>query len=267
MGAVDFALLNAWADRLRPVAEQAGVVTLEVRARGFAVATKDDRSPVTEADQLAEALVTAELERLQPTLPIVAEERVAAGGSTEFPGHNFWLVDALDGTKEFVKGGDDYTVNIALVWQGVPVLGIVHAPARFETYLGVTDPMGGGRRAEVWRKGGCEKIAARQRAERVVVVGSKSHEQPALMDPFLGRYQVGERIAVGSSLKFCLVAAGIADIYPRFGPTSEWDIGAGHAVLRAAGGRVHDFDGTEIGYKKPGFRNGAFLAEGQTGAP
>ncbi len=261
-GAVDFASLNAWADRLRPVAQQAGRSTLEVRARGFVVTAKQDHSPVTEADQIAESIIVAELERLRPSFPIVAEERVAAERPPEFEGDDFWLVDALDGTKEFVKGGDDYTVNVALIWGGVPVLGIVHAPARGETYVGVTDPGGTARRAELWRNGRPEKICVRQRSARVVIAGSKSHEVPELMDPFLAQYDVERKIAIGSSLKFCLVAAGVADLYPRFGPTSEWDIGAGHAVVRAAGGRVHTFDGAEVRYKKPNFRNGRFLAEG-----
>jgi len=260
MTAVDFALLNAWADRLLPVARKAGDATLAVRKRGFEVLAKNDLSPVTEADQIAESLITAELENLEVKFPIVAEERFAAGDTGAFSGQDFWLVDALDGTKEFVKGGDDYTVNIALVLKGVPVFGIVHAPARGESYLGVI--LDGAQRAEVWRGGNAQKITTRPRGARVVITGSKSHEVPELMDPFLARYDVAEKIIIGSSLKFCLVAEGKADLYPRFGPTSEWDIGAGHAVVRAAGGRVHTFDGVEIKYKKPEFRNGRFLAEG-----
>ena len=259
---VDFALLNAWADRLLPIAEQAGRATLDVRARGFEVMAKNDHSPVTVADQIAEAIINSELERLRPLLPIVAEERVAAGQLPEFDGNDFWLVDALDGTKEFIKGSDDYTVNIALVWNGVPALGIVHAPARNDTYIGVVDPAGPARRAEVWRGGKSKPIAARARPDRVVMTGSKSHEIPELMDPFLARYDVAEKIVVGSSLKFCLVASGMADLYPRFGPTCEWDIAAGHAIVRAAGGRVHTFDGAEMRYKKPAYLNGRFLAEG-----
>lgn len=258
MTAATFALLNTWADLLLPVAREAGVATLEVRKRGFAVMEKNDMSPVTEADQIAEGIITAALETL--AFPIVAEERMAAEGAAHFDGTTFWLVDALDGTKEFIKGGDDYTVNIALVVDGVPALGIVHAPVRGDTYVGVI--LDGQRRAEVWRGGAAQKITARARPARVVVTGSKSHEVPELMDPFLARYDVAEKMPIGSSLKFCLVAEGKADIYPRFGPTCEWDTGAGHAVLRAAGGRVHDFAGTELAYKKPDFLNGRFLAEG-----
>jgi 3'(2'), 5'-bisphosphate nucleotidase len=260
MTTIDFALLNIWANTLLPIAAQAGDATLDVRRRGFAVMEKNDTSPVTEADQIAEQIITDELEKLVPVIPIVAEERVAAEGHVAFQGNSFWLVDALDGTKEFIKGGDDYTVNIALIWEGVPVLGLVHAPARGDTYLGVA--MGDQRRAEVWRDGATTPISVRPRGARVVITGSKSHEVPALMDPFLAQYDVAEKLAIGSSLKFCLVAEGKADLYPRFGPTCEWDIGAGHAVVRAAGGRVHTFDGVEMTYKKPGFRNGRFLAEG-----
>jgi 3'(2'), 5'-bisphosphate nucleotidase len=245
---------------LRPVAEEAGRAILDVRARGFAVLAKNDASPVTEADQIAESMIAAALESFAPALPIVAEERVAADGPLDIAGENFWLVDALDGTKEFIRGGDDYTVNIALVWAGIPVLGLVHAPARGETYLGVA--LGSERRAEVWRGNRAQNIAARRRPAKVVITGSKSHEVPELMEPFLAQYDVAEKRAIGSSLKFCLVAEGIADLYPRFGPTCEWDIAAGHAVLRAAGGRVHTFDGREMTYKKKDYLNGPFLAEG-----
>jgi 3'(2'), 5'-bisphosphate nucleotidase len=257
---MNFSLLNAWADRLRAVTEEAGRAILGVRARGFAVLAKNDASPVTEADHIAESMIATELEHFEPALPIVAEERVAADGPLDIAGESFWLVDALDGTKEFIRGGDDFTVNVALIWAGVPVLGLVHAPARGETYLGIA--FGHERRAEVWRQGHAQTIAARKRPSKVVITGSKSHEVPEQMDAFLADYQVAEKQVIGSSLKFCLVAEGIADLYPRFGPTCEWDIAAGHAVLRAAGGRVHTFDGREMTYKKTNYLNGRFLAEG-----
>jgi 3'(2'), 5'-bisphosphate nucleotidase len=266
MSKVDFALLNAWADKLLPIAEEAGRATLDVRKRGFEIMAKNDDSPVTEADQIAEGIITTVLEKLDPVIPIVAEERVAKDAPPNFEGNSFWLVDALDGTKEFIKGGDDYTVNIALVWNGVPTLGLVHAPARGDTYIGVVDPNGTQRRAEVVRGGKSTKIAVRPRGPKVIITGSKSHEVPELMNPFLAQYDVEEKIVIGSSLKLCLIAEGKADLYPRFGPTCEWDIGAGHAVVRAAGGRVHCFDGTEMPYKKPNFLNGRFLAEGPAGS-
>lgn len=254
--------LSAWADSLAATAETAGRAILEVRARGFETFTKADDSPVTEADRAAEGIVIGGIERLGASLPIVAEELMAEGTSPAFEGRDFWLVDALDGTKEFVKGGTDFTVNIALIQGGLPVLGIVHAPARAETYLGVVDPSDAARRAEVRRAGVTSPLVARRRPPRVTVAGSRSHEVAAEMSAFLKAYDVAQRIVVGSSVKFCMVAEGRADLYPRFGPTSEWDTAAGHAVLRAAGGRVHSFDGVELAYKKPGYRNGRFLAEG-----
>jgi 3'(2'), 5'-bisphosphate nucleotidase len=258
---IDFAILNAWMEKLLPATEAAGRAILEVRARGFDVTTKADTSPVTAADHAAEAVVLEVLEQLSPVYPIVAEERAAAGNLPACQGA-FWLVDALDGTKEFVKGGSDFTVNIGFIWDHLPVLGLVHAPLRHETYLGAIDPHGKTRAAYVVRNGRRKAISVRPRPAKVVITGSKSHEVPELMDPFLGKYDIAEKVVIGSSLKFCLVAEGVADIYPRFGPTSEWDTAAGHAVLRAAGGSVHDFDGAEMRYRKADFRNGKFLAEG-----
>ncbi len=259
-GQQTFSELRAWADPLRTAAEAAGQAILGVRARGFETLTKADASPVTEADRQAEAIVIAAIERLSPAFPIVAEERMADGHAPSFEGSSFWLVDALDGTKEFVKGGSDFTVNIALVLGGHPALGIVHAPARGETFVGIT--AGDDRRAEVWRNGAVSPITARPKPARISVTGSKSHEVEEQMKQFLARFDVAERLVVGSSIKFCMLAEGRADLYPRFGPTSEWDTAAGHAVLRAAGGRVHNFDGAELAYKKPGYLNGRFLAEG-----
>lgn len=259
---LDFSLLNAWADKLRPTTEAAGRAILDVRARGFEVETKADQSPVTEADQIAEGIVLAELEKLKPAYPIIAEERVSAGNIPHLDSEAFWLVDALDGTKEFIKNGTDFTVNIALVYEGVPIFGIVHAPAREETYIGVVSLDNDHHRAEVWRDNKPISITVKKRTDKVTIVGSRSHEIADEMEKFLSNYNVSDRLIIGSSLKFCLVAEGLADLYPRFGPTCEWDTGAGHAVLRAAGGRVHTFDGAELPYKKqPDFLNGRFLAD------
>lgn len=249
-------------ERLAPTTEAAGRAIMEVRERGFETFTKADSSPVTEADRIAERIVVGEIERLDPAFPIVAEERMAEGSVPAFEGKSFWLIDALDGTKEFVKRGTDFTVNVAMIWNGLPVLGIVHAPARGETYVGAIDPGGAARRAEVRRNGTATPLSVRKRPARVVVTGSRSHEVAEELTKFLDAYDVADKIVVGSSIKFCLVAEGLADLYPRFGPTSEWDTAAGHAVLRAAGGRVHTFDGVELAYKKPSYLNGRFLAEG-----
>ncbi|MBX7199912.1 MAG: 3'(2'),5'-bisphosphate nucleotidase CysQ [Rhodospirillaceae bacterium] len=256
---MDFAALENWMEQLLPAVEAAGRAILDVRAKGFDVVTKADASPVTAADQAAEHIVLEVVEKFSPVFPVVAEERVAAGHMPTC-GEAFWLVDALDGTKEFIKGGSDFTVNVGFIQDGLPVMGLVHAPARHETYLGAIS--GGAHKAFVVRGGKRAAIAARPRPAKVVITGSKSHEVPELMDPFLATLDVAEKVVIGSSLKFCLVAEGKADLYPRFGPTSEWDTAAGHAVLRAAGGRVHDFHGAEIRYNKPKFLNGVFLADG-----
>ncbi|MBD24032.1 MAG: 3'(2'),5'-bisphosphate nucleotidase [Candidatus Marinimicrobia bacterium] len=259
----DFSTLCTWADKLLSTAESAGKEILGIRSQGFTVDVKDDASPVTEADRVAESIIIDEIEKISPAFPIVAEERVSSGDIPEINDFPFWLIDALDGTKEFIKNGSDFTVNIALVYDSVPILGIVHAPAKQESFVGVIGPKESGRRAEVWRKKKSIPISVRKRPRHIIVAGSRSHEVPKEMELFLHNYDVNKRIVVGSSLKFCLVAEGLADLYPRFGPTHEWDTGAGHAVLKAAGGRVHTFDGTELRYKKvPNFLNGKFLADG-----
>ncbi len=251
----DFA---AWADILLPVVEAAGQAALEVQRGDFTVDAKSDASPVTIADQRSEAIVLAALEKLTPRFPIVAEERVAAEGLPDFAGEDFWLVDALDGTREFIQKRPDFTVNIGLILGGVPVFGIVHPPARGDTYVGIVPTQ----TALLYKDGKATPIAARPRPAKVTVVGSKSHEIPEQMNAFLANYDVADRVSVGSSLKFCLVAKGEADLYPRFGPTSEWDTAAGDAVVRAAGGKVTTFDGQPLRYKKPKFLNVPFLVEG-----
>ena len=255
MSEPDFA---AWTEALLPVVEAAGQAILEVQRGEFAINAKADASPVTIADQRSEAIVLAALEQLTPRFPIVAEERVAAEGLPDFDGEDFWLVDALDGTREFIQKRNDFTVNIGLIRNGAPVFGIVHPPARGDTYVGIVPTQ----TALHYRDGTATRIQARPRPARVTVVGSKSHEIPEEMNAFLAKYDVAERVSVGSSLKFCLVAKGEADLYPRFGPTSEWDTAAGDAVVRAAGGSVRSFDGAPLRYKKPKFLNVPFLVEG-----
>ncbi len=249
--------LRAWAEALIPVAEEAGRSILEIQRSAFTVDAKADNSPVTAADRAAEAIVLRTLKTLTPAKPIVAEESVAADGLPDFAGDDFWLIDALDGTKEFIQRRPDFTVNIGFIQNGVPALGIVHAPARGDTFVGIVPE----RYAARHSNGVVQRIAVRPRPARVTICGSKSHEVPELMDPFLAKYDVADRIVVGSSMKFCMVATGDADLYPRFGPTCEWDTAAGDAVLRAAGGLVHDFTGRPLAYKKPKFLNGRFLAE------
>jgi len=259
---VDFATLNAWADRLIATARRAGDAIMAVYATDFDVTEKADASPVTIADQRAEAIILTDLEKLSPRFPIVAEEQVAAHGVPTFDGADFWLVDALDGTKEFIKKGREFTVNIGFVMNNLPVLGVVFAPASDALYVGVVNDAGA-HRAEVWRGGAKKVIACQARRSPALVAGSKTHEVSDNMKAFLAQHGVEDRVKVSSSLKFGMLAEGAIDLYPRFSPTSEWDTAAGHALVRAAGGRVHDQQGHELRYKKPNFLNGRFLAEGR----
>jgi 3'(2'), 5'-bisphosphate nucleotidase len=221
------------------------------------VREKADASPVTAADEAAEAVILEGLAELAPSIPVVAEERIAAGEVPELHGRPFWLVDPLDGTKEFISRNGEFTVNIGLIEESSPVLGVVLAPAIRKVWWGALDH-------GAWARGdGTERaIAARPRPPAgPVAVASRSHADPET-EAWLDEVGASERISAGSSLKFCLVAEGRADLYPRFGPTMEWDTAAGHAVLRAAGGRVTTRDGKPFLYRKPGFRNPGFIAYG-----
>jgi 3'(2'), 5'-bisphosphate nucleotidase len=239
------------------LAERAGRVILEHYREGVAVRAKADASPVTIADEAAEAVILAGLAELTPEIPVVAEETVAAGHVPEVDEGRFWLVDPLDGTKEFISRNGEFTVNIALVEGKEPVLGVVLAPALGKIWWGA-----GGFGARMRDQSGERPIAARKRpAQGAVAVASRSHSDQAT-EAFLDQEGVAERISAGSSLKFCLVAEGRADLYPRFGRTMEWDVAAGHAVLAAAGGRVTTQDGAPFLYRKPGFENPAFIARG-----
>lgn len=263
--AFDFATLSGLADRLEPVVRESGRVIMDIYDSDFEVSTKDDKSPVTLADEKSEEVILKALAGAAPDIPFVAEEHVAAHGFPKFDGTTFWLIDALDGTKEFIKRRGAFTVNIGLIVDRLPCLGIVYAPARDELFRGVICPASGKREAVVERDGTRQAMSVRpQPASGVTVVGSLSHQVKEPMDAFLAEYTVEDMIAIGSSLKFCLVAEGKADLYPRFGPTSEWDIAAGHAILRAAGGSVRTFDGGDMPYKKvdSNYLNGTFLASG-----
>lgn len=256
MGAPDHARLVA---AILPLALEAGAVILRHYGGAFAVRTKRDSSPVTLADEEAERLIVAGLRALTPGTPVVAEEEVAAGAVTAVDDRPFWLVDPLDGTKEFVARNGEFTVNIALVEAGAPVLGVVHAPARGLTYSGhgpgtAMRAIGGGAPAAI--------AARRPPAEGIVVVSSRSHNDRERLRALVGGRAVAEWRILGSSLKFCHLAEGAADLYPRYGATSEWDTAAGHAVLAAAGGRVETLDGGPFRYGKPNFLNGGFIARG-----
>ncbi len=241
-------------DELAEAAREAGEAILEVVRRGFDVESKHDLSPVTEADRAAELVILAALARAAPGVPVIAEEEVAAG---RIPAHDdfFFLVDPLDGTKEFVRGGDDYTVNIGLVERGAPKLGVVYAPANDRLHGGCV-----GEGAWIDEGSGRRPIRTRARGQAITAVASKSHLNQATIDYLEAAVGTCGYISVGSSLKFCIVAEGKADIYPRAAPTSEWDTAAGHAVLLAAGGLVDGPDGSPLRYGKPTFLNRAFVA-------
>ena len=247
-------------DRIAAIAEDAGRTILGHYRGGVAVERKADSSPVTVADRDAEALILRALGAVDPEIPAVAEEAVAAGTAPREGGRRFWLVDPLDGTREFIGETDEFTVNIALIEDGVPVLGAVHAPALGETYGGLVP--GGAWRAR--RDGARQAITARKVPEAgPVVLSSRRHGDRARLARLLASMQVAAHRIVGSSLKFCLLAAGEGDIYPRYGATNEWDTAAGHAVLLAAGGSVSTVGGAALGYGKPGFLNPEFIARGR----
>ncbi len=240
------------------LSRQAGAAIMRVYESDFDVRIKADSSPVTDADEQAEAIILRELERLTPDIPVLAEERASRGGGPDSLGPTFWLVDPLDGTKEFVNRNGEFTVNVALVRNGVPVLGAVYAPALDRLFY-ASGP------GDAWAedKGGpARAIAARPAPpDGLVAVVSRSHYSPET-DDYLNGFTVASKKPAGSSLKFCLVAAGEADIYPRLGPTHEWDTAAGHAVVLGAGGRVETLDGKPLTYGKADSLNPAYVARG-----
>jgi 3'(2'), 5'-bisphosphate nucleotidase len=248
-----------WMPRLVALAHRAGEAIMEIYATDFETETKADDSPVTAADLAAEAIIEAGLTELAPDIPLVAEEAASAGRLPDISGGRFWLVDPLDGTREFVNRNAEFTVNIGLIADGAPVLGVVHAPALDLTFTGLA-----GAGATVTCKGGpVTAISVRPvPTGGVTIVASRRHGDPEAIDRLLRGHPVANRKTAGSSLKFCLVAEGEADIYPRFGRTMEWDTTAGQAVLTAAGGHVTDEHGAPLAYGKPGFENPPFIAWG-----
>jgi 3'(2'), 5'-bisphosphate nucleotidase len=249
----------ALVDPVRKLALKAGEVILEVYAADDpGTREKADRTPVTEADVRAEAVILAGLAELAPDIPVVAEESVAAGRIPAELGTAFWLVDPLDGTKEFLSRNGEFTVNIALVEDGVPVLGVVHAPAIGLTYVGAP---GLAERTDAEGSRPLHAVPAPDEGFRALV--SRSHLDPDT-ENWLADLRVSSFVQAGSSLKFCRIAEGAADVYPRFGRTMEWDIAAGHAVVRAADGTVRTAAGPPLEYGKPGFENPPFVAYGRT---
>ncbi|MBC7992913.1 MAG: 3'(2'),5'-bisphosphate nucleotidase CysQ [Rhizobacter sp.] len=246
---------DQWLEVIAHIARDAGQVIMAIYQTDFSSRGKEDASPVTEADERAEEVITAALRLLTPDIPIVAEEAVSAGHIPQV-GDRFWLVDPLDGTKEFINRNGEFTVNIALIEHGKPTLGVVLAPALSRLFAGQA-----GKGAYLEDAQGRRPIRCRPvPAVGLTVVASRSHGDAAALDQFLAGRQVAALANAGSSLKLCLVAAGEADLYPRLGRTMEWDIAAGHAVLAAAGGKVETLAGVDLSYGKPGFDNPHFVA-------
>jgi 3'(2'), 5'-bisphosphate nucleotidase len=258
---------------LERLAVAAGAEIMAVRAQNFEVAEKIDGSPVTLADQRAEAVVVAGLLKSFPHVPIVAEEMVAAGDVPRELGGEFFLVDALDGTKEFCAGREEFTVNIALVNGNVPVAGVIYCPCTRTLFAGAHDGAGNGEAhsRKVSASGDMSQpqaLTVRDHASPPVIIATRSHMTPETQ-AWLSERPDAELQTVGSSLKFCKVAAGEADLYPRFGTTMEWDTAAGDAILRAAGGSTQTQDGKPLRYGKRGqngmadFQNPFFVSRGR----
>ena len=244
------------------IATEAGHRILDVYERDYAVTNKGDGSPLTDADAAAHTLIGARLARLTPDIPMLSEESAHIDYAQRARWNTFWLVDPLDGTKEFINRNGEFTVNIALIEHGRPVLGVVYVPVSGAAYLACA---GGG--AYKQTAAGARKPihAARYRGGKATVVTSRSHRGDKL-DTFLARLEAREgayeTASMGSSLKLCLVAEGAAHVYPRLGPTSEWDTAAADCIVQAAGGRVTDMGGQALAYNKPSVLNPWFLVSG-----
>jgi len=244
------------------LARQAGAVIMDIYRTPFASRAKADRSPVTDADEAAEAVIVAGLRGLTPQVPVIAEEMAARGALPPLGAGPFWLVDPLDGTREFVDRNGEFTVNIALIGaQRRPLLGVVLAPALGDGIAWLGGPAGARRYAGAADITGTAIRARPQPEVGATVLVSRSHRDPET-DAWLKTQTVAAAVTVGSSLKFCRIAEGAADLYPRFASIMEWDTAAGQAVLEAAGGQVVTWTSAPLTYGKPGFRNPGYLARG-----
>ena len=242
------------------LAREAGAAIMEVyRQVNPRVEYKRDDSPLTQADLISHRLISEGLERLTPEWPVLSEESSEIPFDRRQPWQSFWLVDPLDGTKEFLRRSDEFTVNIALMANNRPILGVVYAPAIDRLYYAA-------RGSGAWKVAGSERSQIRVAPaphESVRMVMSRSHGSgEENLDRFLGGARSCEFVSMGSSLKFCMVAEGSADVYPRLGPTMEWDTAAAHCIVEEAGGSVTDLDGNSMRYNKPVLRNPGFVARG-----
>lgn len=238
------------------IAEQAGQAILDIYQQdsdAFNITGKADDSPLTAADLASHQLIVNALQQLTPELPILSEEAADISWDVRQQWQRYWLVDPLDGTKEFIKRNGEFTVNIALIEQGEPVMGVIHAPVLNKTYYAAK-----GEGAFVKTAAGVATAKVSKPADVIRVVGSRSHPSPELAG-YLAQFPEHDMVPVGSSLKFCLVAEGSADVYPRFGPTMQWDTGAGHIIALEAGARV-SFEGIASKvYQRENLRNPGFI--------
>ncbi|HYL49008.1 MAG TPA: 3'(2'),5'-bisphosphate nucleotidase CysQ [Stellaceae bacterium] len=250
---------SALIEAARSGVEAAAAVILKIYATPFEVRRKADQSPVTLADEEAERLIVAALERVAPEIPIVAEEQVAASGLPATLASRYWLVDPLDGTRGFVDRSDEFSINVGLIEDGWPVLGVIGVPTQHLIYAAA----GPGTATRQRAGGKPERIAARVAPVHPVVLSSRLHGSSRRVEAYLATLPGAVHRQMGSAYKFCLIAEGAADHYPRYGETCEWDTAAGQAILEAAGGSVTTVDGARLGYGKAGYRNPAFIARGR----
>ena len=237
----------------------AGNEILSIYHRDLKIRKKSDNSPVTEADEAAEKIILAGLRRLTPNIPVIAEEEISKGNFIDVGDKPFWLVDPLDGTKEFIANRNEYTVNIGLIENTKPTMGVVFAPALDQCF----SADGTGTAIKRTQNSEPQLINARKLPKsEIIVTASRSHGDPKEMSRLLKDYTFSKILVSGSSIKFCLIASGEADIYPRYGPTNEWDTAAGHAILAAAGGSVKTIHNDELTYGKDKFKNPEFIAYG-----
>ena len=248
--------LGVFAEAIAEIAVDAGKAILEVYGRNFEVVQKADESPLTQADLASHRIICDALAKLTPDIPVLSEESSDMDYNARAYWFQYWVVDPLDGTKEFINRNGEFTVNIALIRFHEPVLGVVHVPVTGVTYTGLVGKWASKHAAD----GSMQHISVRTPcADPLVVVGSRSHANPRLME-YLAKIGDYELVSMGSSLKFCLVAEGKADFYPRLGPTSEWDTAAAHAVVLAAGGKIVKLDGKSLRYNtKKSLLNPEFL--------
>lgn len=256
------------------IARSAGDGIVNIYEKDFSVEYKSDHSPLTEADRHSNRIITAGLEKLYPAIPILSEESSEAPYGERNGWRRFWLVDPLDGTKEFVKRNGEFTVNIALVRDGKPVLGVIYAPVIDTLYFGSNDIgsfklKGTGRLLHGYEDteeliGDAQRLTANNSNRPYTIVGSRSHMSPETQEFIAARkveHGIVDILSIGSSLKLCMVAEGMADVYPRFGPTMEWDTAAGHAIITCADGNVVDTEtGNPLEYNKADLLNPWFIA-------